>query len=510
MKIYAVIFILGFLMVGSSFAKNVGVPELPALYYGEVISSTPLNGYVDAKIGNKTYSTIPLTNNTFGGPTYLDKKLLVYAPGQKGKKVRFYLNGSIPLNTSETVKYKSGDVRFVKLYYNIDIEKLEVLKEIVVLEEEENITDIIDINNISTYNISGLEVVEIPLTIGDTVIIPKVVNETLKVNFTEIIENLTKTLQVAKGIKNVEIRNESDVKKVVEKIKENIKPVIAVDFNIANETAEKPQKVGNKIISNISFEAVNISPKGFITVRIPIGNLTVEDITVSDGNRRAKLNEWKENNTHNKIGWYRIPTEGVLEITLIKDPKVKITLSAKISDSGKSDEANRGSGSGGSGGGGGTTSHISTETDSSSIDEIVAKDIESEKIRRFVYEAKLITGSEIDINLSAKYLKTDIDLITTPLEINENCILVGGPVANPTVKKYLNYFPVKVTNEYPGKHRGVIEKTTINGHTVILLAGSDRWGTKAAVEYFKTLEDLPDEPIFVEWRDEKAVRIERP
>jgi len=74
----------------------------------------------------------------------------------------------------------------------------------------------------------------------------------------------------------------------------------------------------------------------------------------------------------------------------------------------------------------------------------------------------------------------------------------------------LNYFPAKVTNEYPGKHRGVIEKTTINGHTVVLLAGSDRWGTKAALEYFKTLEDLSDEPIFVEWRNGKAVRIERP
>ena len=35
-------------------------------------------------------------------------------------------------------------------------------------------------------------------------------------------------------------------------------------------------------------------------------------------------------------------------------------------------------------------------------------------------------------------------------------------------------------------------------------------GTKAAVEYFKTLEDLPEEPIFVEWRNERAVKIEKP
>ena len=83
-------------------------------------------------------------------------------------------------------------------------------------------------------------------------------------------------------------------------------------------------------------------------------------------------------------------------------------------------------------------------------------------------------------------------------------------MANPVVSKYLNYFPVKVTNEYPGKNRGVIEVTKINGHTVILLAGSDRWGTKAAVEYFKTLVDLPDEPIFVEWRNGVVVKIGRP
>ncbi|HIP16686.1 MAG TPA: S-layer protein, partial [Methanothermococcus okinawensis] len=60
------------------------------------------------------------------------------------------------------------------------------------------------------------------------------------------------------------------------------------------------------------------------------------------------------------------------------------------------------------------------------------------------------------------------------------------------------------------KHKGVIQKQIINGHTVILLAGSDRWGTKAAVEYFKTLEDIPEEPIFVEWKDGEAIKINKP
>ncbi|HIQ38992.1 MAG TPA: S-layer protein [Methanothermococcus okinawensis] len=139
----------------------------------------------------------------------------------------------------------------------------------------------------------------------------------------------------------------------------------------------------------------------------------------------------------------------------------------------------------------------------------IGKDIKSEKIRDFLFRTKLIVGSEIDASLSTTDLNTFV-LINRFLDIDEDCILIGGPVVNPVVKKYLEIFPVRVTNEYPGKHRGVIEKIKINGHTVILLAGSDRWGTKAAVEYFKTLEDLPDEPIFVEWRNGVAVRIGRP
>ena len=140
----------------------------------------------------------------------------------------------------------------------------------------------------------------------------------------------------------------------------------------------------------------------------------------------------------------------------------------------------------------------------------VAQDIKSEKIKEIVHKAKLIVGSKIDNNLSAKCLKNESELISKTLEIKEDCILVGGPVANPVVKKYLWAFPVKVNNTYPGKNKGVIEKQYINGHLVILLAGSDRWGTKAAVEYFKQLDDLPEEPIFVEWKDGKSVKIEKP
>ena len=431
--------------------------------------------------------------------------MLVYAPGKKGKEVKFYLNGTILLNASDTIKYNPGDVRFVKLYYNIDTEKLEVLKEIVVLEEEENISDIINnIKNISINNITeNLKIVNISLEIKledskveDRVIIP--INNPLSTkDLIGMIENLTKTLKIAESIKNetIMIKNESHIEKVVEKIAKNITPVLAQNFTIANKTSYNTTTKNSTVISTISFKAENTSQKGFVTVRIPIGNLTVKNVTVSNGTTTVTL---LEDNIGNKTGWYRIPIEGILEITLIKDPDVKVVLSTVLPPKKTTTE------------GGKTTHYTSSGGGPSPITKIVAKDIESEKIRYFVYRAKLIVGSEIDVNLSAKYLKTIIDLTDRSLEIKEDCILIGGPVANPTVKKYLAYFPVEVSNEYPGKNRGVIEKTAINGHTVILLAGSDRWGTKAAVEYFKTLEDLPDEPIFVEWRNGVVVKIGRP
>jgi len=36
----------------------------------------------------------------------------------------------------------------------------------------------------------------------------------------------------------------------------------------------------------------------------------------------------------------------------------------------------------------------------------------------------------------------------------------------------------------------------------VLLAGSDRWGTKAAVEVFKRLRVLDSTPIVVDWNND--------
>ena len=91
-------------------------------------------------------------------------------------------------------------------------------------------------------------------------------------------------------------------------------------------------------------------------------------------------------------------------------------------------------------------------------------------------------------------------------------VLVGGPLANLETMIYQNYFPIKITNEHPGKHKGVIEviDDPFGEGKIVLLAGSDREGTKAAVEIFKTLEELPDKPIIVDWNNGNPIIVERP
>jgi hypothetical protein len=242
---------------------------------------------------------------------------------------------------------------------------------------------------------------------------------------------------------------------------------------------------------------INTSNKGFITLSVPIGN--IDNLTIkADG---IELKEFGSDEVNTSLGWYVAHENGILEITLVKDLVLLISYSAEVPTSTTTTTTSSS-----------TSTYHYTTTSSTTTETYtdVAEDIKSEKIKEIVHNSKLIIGSDVDNDLSAKQLKDAVELINQPLEIKEDCILVGGPIANPLVKKYTWTFRVKFTNEYPGAHKGVIQKQLINGHTVILLAGSDRWGTKAAVEYFKTLDDIPSEPIFVEWKDGKAVKIDKP
>ncbi|CAB3287915.1 protein of unknown function [Methanocaldococcus lauensis] len=324
---------------------------------------------------------------------------------------------------------------------------------------------------------------------------------------------------------NVPIRLFFDLQKVDEVVIDKLKsgeektvyflltPTHASEHNITvavQAFSEEVNRSNNYITATVEVMAKPIASFNY-TPRNPTTSDTIQFIDLSydpDGNITSWLWDFGDNTTSNEQNpTHRYTKAGTYTVTLTVTDNDGFTNSTSIKivvRPSRTTSAYHGGGGGGSyitGGG----YHKALYSD-------VAEDIKSEKIKEIVHKAKLIVGSKIDEELSAKDLKdvNEIELIKQPLEIKEDCILVGGPVANPLVKKYLWAFPVKVTNDYPGKHRGVIEKQIINGHTVILLAGSDRWGTKAAVEYFKQLDDIPDEPIFVEWMNGKAIKIEKP
>ncbi len=394
-----------------------------------------------------------------------------------------------------------------------NIVDLEYIEKFVIVNK--NISDIIETDNIEYIIGNNYNITVLPLkTEKDELTIPILPNKnnTLTIS-NDTIQRLNEVEEYSKNLENITITNTDEINNIIEKnILPAIKPIISDGFNITNITDEEPKVIENKIISRIKFKAINTSQKGFVIVRIPIGTLNIDSINVNNGTANIIL---KENDTISPFGWYKIPKKGILEITLIKDPEVTVTLSAPITTTEESSSTTTTEESSSSSSSGGSFEYYYTGG-SSHYSPVIGEslkqteNIKSESVKEFVSKAKLILGSPVDLKLSGKELKEGINTINKPIEIKSDCILVGGPVANPTVKKYINYFPVKVTNNYPGAKKGVIEKQLINGHTVILLAGSDRWGTKAAVEYFKQLDDIPDEPIFVEWKDGKAVKIEKP
>ncbi|ASJ17141.1 hypothetical protein A3L04_08700 [Thermococcus chitonophagus] len=91
--------------------------------------------------------------------------------------------------------------------------------------------------------------------------------------------------------------------------------------------------------------------------------------------------------------------------------------------------------------------------------------------------------------------------------IKSNLILVGGPVANKLTRKYLYIFPVEVSNTWPGKKRGVLMAKLYENRLVVIVAGSDRWGTKAATLLLSKLGYLPNMPVVVEMINNNTIRV---
>ncbi|MBA2864257.1 NosD domain-containing protein [Methanococcus maripaludis] len=153
------------------------------------------------------------------------------------------------------------------------------------------------------------------------------------------------------------------------------------------------------------------------------------------------------------------------------------------------------------------TSRSSGGSGGRSYDSDISDEIESKVIKNFVSSASVIYGNEIDQQY-AEELREKIQN-ANGYKISGNAVIVGGPLSNGFAREYNDQFEMPISNDYPGENKGIIQVLKVQdntgkivqSYTIVYIAGSDRLGTQAALEYFKTLDELPEGPIMVEWTE---------
>ncbi|MBP2144222.1 hypothetical protein J2127_001392 [Methanococcus voltae] len=148
----------------------------------------------------------------------------------------------------------------------------------------------------------------------------------------------------------------------------------------------------------------------------------------------------------------------------------------------------------------------------------------SKNIRDTVTNSRIIADDKFDKSIAEDNLKENIqdsedvgqELDESLDTLTDDVIVVGGPVVNRFAETHNNKFLKPINNENPGENKGVIQvlkvqdvsSNIVASHYVIYIAGSDRYGTQAALEYFKTLNELPESPITIQWTNEGPVLVE--
>ncbi|MBA2851503.1 hypothetical protein HNP86_001656 [Methanococcus maripaludis] len=272
----------------------------------------------------------------------------------------------------------------------------------------------------------------------------------------------------------------------------------------ANDTAS------NKVNKTVSFTVDTVNPE--VTVNKPVNgttytsssatiNVTANDSLLNVSSVIAKIGSVR-NVTLSFDGEYYTGNTGTLsngnyEITIIAtDLAGNVNSSENVSISIAVPRS--------SSGGGGGSSYSSDLSDG----------ITSSVIKNVISDSDVVYGNSIDGDY-AEELRENL-YNAEGYEIDRNTIIVGGPNANVLANKYDSEFGVSITNDYPGENRGVIQIQNIQVHVgnfiktyqVIYIAGSDRFGTQAALEYFKTLDELPSEPTTVKWTANGPVLVE--
>ncbi|MBP2144196.1 hypothetical protein J2127_001366, partial [Methanococcus voltae] len=370
-------------------------------------------------------------------------------------------------NTTEEYNFS------VKLVSNDTVK--EALKNINISAD---VWDEINISNVTTEEEEGFNVTSINLN-NETLEIPVMKNVSTNIS-KELIIKLKKSNEKAKELKTT-LKTSAEAQDSLNKIKEAMADakVLNNGFNVTNVTSEMTVN-SNKVSANLKFIANNTTKKGYVIFRIPLSDFTVKGVSIKVNDKKHAITTEKS-----EFGWYKLlDNDGAreLELTLLQDPEVDVEFEKTLpttSSGSSSSSNNRGS------------RHHSTS------DSITT--------------SSMISGSKIVYaNLDkdyAKSLKSSVCECTEGLKIDDDTIIVGGPLANALTKEYMNQFPVSITNSNPGENKGTIQMMTIKSegtgivteYNIVLLAGSDRFGTQAAVEYFKTLEEVPEEPIYVEW-----------
>lgn len=129
--------------------------------------------------------------------------------------------------------------------------------------------------------------------------------------------------------------------------------------------------------------------------------------------------------------------------------------------------------------------------------------------------AKIEIESAIMIKASLKELTGNEPIIKNDTELSElekenhNLILIGNPSTNNTLQQvYELTEATKVTSEFPGENKGIIEilRNPWNSDKVLLMvAGSNEWGVKAGSELLEKAQDINKKSVRVESKDLKAV-----
>ncbi|MBP2144258.1 hypothetical protein J2127_001428 [Methanococcus voltae] len=317
-----------------------------------------------------------------------------------------------------------------------------------------------------------------------TLVIPNF--ENVSVNVTnETLLNISSVAEVASTMNYSNVTEESQMENVTKNLTKNIKIILNAGFNVSNVSSET-KKEGNELKSKLKIIANTTADKGFLIFQIPKGDLEIEGIYAT---QNATTHELKLNDVGSTIGWYTIIDDTIVEITVVQDPEIDVifkkVLESIIPDSKPSESYGSGSSRG-----------------SGIVDEISGPQLQlSKMITSFMADSIVVAGSEIDVGYG-KYLTNNIcrtqGMSISNITINSDMVIVGGPVVNLYAKTYQNRFAERITNEYPGVGKGYIQIQKINNHTVYYIAGSDRTGTKVAIEYFRQMEEEPSLPLLVE------------